>query len=192
MSNQELETFLRRMDQDRLAYGESTIHVDFTPQGEVEVRRINPSNAAITDLNTEPTTMENYMTTLRNTHTMTGGLATEQDFRRYMEQLVQHRINQELGTVLYHGTSTYTYEYDSGIDVTDDHIKSRRATAHKSPIHNYNIREDRISTVENDIITLSVKTPTREYKIECAKLDYQLRLTQAKGGDFKNWEYGKV
>lgn len=184
--SEELERFLRRMDQDMLVCGESAYHAEINPQGEPEIVRIDPTTYIIPEMGSGLEAQINNAIRYEYNSSL-----TEHDLRRYMQELVQHNINRQLETILYHGTPTYAYEYNAGVDGTLQDIKSRRATTHKSPIHNYNIREDRTSIAENDTITLSVKTPTREYKIECTKLDYQLRLTQAKGGAFKNWEYGK-
>lgn len=178
MSDQQLETFLQQMDQDMLMYNQSIQHVNTTPQGEVEIRRIDPRSTMVNGTNTRTLSLYEagelyYNSTL-----------TEQDIRDFMVALSRPVNN--VGQIVYYGTSGVTvsdsllgdYNYLTTID--------NHPIVHKSKYHKYNINEFGIG----DKTKFTVKTPTKLFSIETKnKFEYNKALQDAKQGWFKNWNH---
>ncbi len=171
MSNQELETFIQRMDSNMLLYGQSIQHVGTTPQGEVEVRYIDPRSTVISGTATNMLSYDysNYMNIQRGT-----GLEFQisQTTPRYYEGLTEDAIRQFM-TELY--TTTTTSYIPTPI-------------IHRSKYHKYDIHE--IKGFDNNKTTFRVSTPTKTFTIETKnKSEYNRALQDAQFANFKRWSH---
>lgn len=173
MSNQELETFIQRMDSNMLLYGQSIQHVGTTPQGEVEVRYIDPRSTVIsgTDTNMLSYDYSNYMTIYRGTGLESQIIQTTP--RYYNSGLTVDTIRQFMTEM----SATTTTSYIS------------TPIIHRSKYHKYDIHE--IKGFDNNKTTFRVSTPTKTFTIETKnKSEYNRALQDAQFGNFKKWNNG--
>ena len=171
MSNQELETFLQQMDSNMLLYGQSIQHVGITPQGEVEVRYIDPRNTVVngTTLNYLSYDELGYTTIQRGT-----GLESQiiQTTPRYYGGLTEGTIRQFMTELSATTTTSYI----------------PTPIIHRSKYHKYDIHE--IKGFGNNKTTFRVSTPTKTFTIETKnKSEYNRALQDAQFANFKRWSH---
>ena len=183
MSNPEVERCIQQMDRDILTYGESIQHVSTTPQGEVEVRRIDPRSTMVNGTNTRTLSLDeagelysefvNHMSIERGVYTVTGGLITDIAYYGTGGASVSDRI------------LASSYNYLDGI-IENLEFSDDQPIVHKSKYHKYDINEFGIG----DKTKFTVKTPTKLFSIETKnKFEYNKALQDAKQGWFKNWNH---